>query len=206
MYASYKYEPDPSHLPMYLRLVLKYLRKENINNIIDVGCGGGDFSEGIASYGYKMYGIDLNEDAIDCAKRRGVGTFALGSVYDSLTEPFNIKKFDAAICIEVIEHLYSPKQLILNVNNAIPSGSIFIVTTPYWGYLKNVLLAITNRLDRSLTTLWEGGHIKHFSRKTLTQLLIDNGFEVVGFEGAGEGWGRRIPFLWSGMLVVFRKK
>jgi lysozyme family protein len=88
---------------------------------------------------------------------------------------------------------------------AVRPGGLVIVTTPYWGYLKNVVLALSNRTDRSLTVLWEGGHIKHFSRKTLTRLMANEGFRVVGFNGCGSGWRAHVPYLWSGMLMVFER-
>ena len=76
------------------------------------------------------------------------------------------------------------------------------MTTPYWGYLKNVLLAATGRLDRALTALWDGGHIKHWSYRTLRALFEEQPFEFVAFRGAG----RRLPYLWKGMIMVFKKK
>ena len=71
--------------------------------------------------------------------------------------------------------------------------------------LKNLALAATNRMDAALTALWEGGHIKHFSRATLTRLMEEAGFEAVSFYGAGQGVRAHTPFLWSGMAMTFRK-
>jgi len=87
------------------------------------------------------------------------------------------------------------------INTVLDAGGLLIVTTPYWGYLKNVALALTNRMDASLTALWDGGHIKHWSRKTLSTLLTEQSFEVIGFSGAG----RRVPYLWNSMVMVARK-
>jgi hypothetical protein len=60
-------------------------------------------------------------------------------------------------------------------------------------------------MDRSLTALWEGGHIKHFSRASLTELMARQGFEVLNFKGCGESWRNHAPYLWNGMLMTFRK-
>jgi len=46
-----------------------------------------------------------------------------------------------------------------------------------------------------------GGHIKFWSRKTITQLLSENGFEVTEFSGVG-----RFPYLWKSMVIVAIKK
>jgi len=100
-----------------------------------------------------------------------------------------------------MEHLYSPKQFTARCFEALRPGGVLIVTVPYWGYLKNVLFALTGRMDAHLTALWEGGHIKHWSRKTLTALMTRASFRVIAFEGCG----RPVPFLWSSMMMVFRK-
>ena len=68
------------------------------------------------------------------------------------------------------------------------------------GYLKNCALAISGKLDAHFTALWDGGHIKFWSRRTLTALLQEAGFQVVSFRGAG-----RCPWLWKSMLIAARK-
>jgi hypothetical protein len=75
-----------------------------------------------------------------------------------------------------------------------------IISTPYHGYLKNLVLALGNKWDLHFTPLWDCGHIKLWSRKTLSQLLNEGGFRVVRFIGAG-----RVPFLWKSMIMVAPK-
>ena len=72
-----------------------------------------------------------------------------------------------------------------------PNGK-FIITTPYHGYIKNLLLAITGKMKRHFTVLWDGGHIKFFSVATLKNLLLTTGFKDFKFNFAG-----RHPYLWK---------
>ncbi len=58
----------------------------------------------------------------------------------------------------------------------------------------------SGKLDRHFTALWDGGHIKFWSRRTLSALLQEAGFELVAFRGAG-----RWPWLWKSMLIAARK-
>ena len=74
-----------------------------------------------------------------------------------------------------------------------------MISTPYHGYLKNLALSILDKWDKHHTVLWHGGHIKFWSRKTLTLLLQENGFNVIAFHGIG-----RLPYLLKSMILVAR--
>jgi len=107
---------------------------------------------------------------------------------------------DAVISTEVIEHLYDPQAFLRNAYTLLKPEGIFIVTTPYHGYLKNLMLALTGDMDRHFTVLWDHGHIKFWSRKTLEQALRETGFTPIEFTGAG-----RIPYLWKSMVIKAKK-
>ena len=203
IYNDFHVDPDPPHQPMYLKLVLRWLQSDpSIRRILDAGCGDGNFAASLAEAGYSVCGIDMSDSGIQIATERRVGSFQKASIYDSLTAPFpDVEAFDAIVSVEVIEHLYSPRVFVRRTFEALRPGGLLIVTTPYWGYLKNVALALTNRMDSSLSALWDGGHIKHWSRNTLSTLMTEQSFDVIGFDGAG----RRVPYLWSGMVMVARK-
>lgn len=201
-YNDFRALPDPPHQPLYLNKVLAYLRKDpEVTTVLDAGCGDGNFAESVAAAGYTVFGLDMSSSGIDLARARGCGEFAIGSLYEELLRPFARDSVDAVIAVEVIEHLYSPRTFVRRAVEALRPGGTLVVTTPYWGYFKNVALAVSGRMDRALSALWDGGHIKHWSRKTLTELLREQSLEVVGFTGAG----RRIPYLWRGFVVASRK-
>ena len=61
------------------------------------------------------------------------------------------------------------------------SSGTAIVSTPYHGYWKNLALAITGRMDAHFTALWDHGHIKFWSMKTLGALLFEAGFRDISF-------------------------
>jgi 2-polyprenyl-6-hydroxyphenyl methylase/3-demethylubiquinone-9 3-methyltransferase len=117
-----------------------------------------------------------------------------------LVEHFGEGSFDAIVSAEVVEHLYSPRDLTQSAFRLLKGGGILILTTPYNGYLKNVVLSVTGTMDRHWTALWDGGHIKFWSWTTLRCLLAEAGFITPEFHGAG-----RLPFLWKSMVVRARK-
>jgi 2-polyprenyl-3-methyl-5-hydroxy-6-metoxy-1,4-benzoquinol methylase len=202
IYGDYA-QPDPPHQPMYLGRMLKRLRNHAaIRSVLDVGCGDGNFTCSLSEAGYSLFGIDTSAGGIEKAKARYPKIeFAVASAYDDYLTVFDRSTpFDAIVCIEVIEHLYSPRAFMRCARHALRDDGLLVITTPYWGYAKNIALAVSNRMDRALTALWEGGHIKHFSYRTLRQLGEQQGFIFQSFDGAG-----RFPFMWSGQMMMFRK-
>jgi len=205
MYHEYRV-PDPPHQPMFLKPILHFLVQSPlpIRTILEVGCGDGNFSESLAHAGYTMFGIDLSKGGIQKAMDRKLpnASFAVASAYNDYRLIFsNQRAFDAIVSVEVIEHLYDPREFVRRVHEALRPGGTVIITTPYWGYWINIVRAISNRMDKNLSALWDGGHIKHFSYQTLRCLFEEGKFKFVAFRGAG-----RLPFLWKGMIQVFRKE
>jgi 2-polyprenyl-3-methyl-5-hydroxy-6-metoxy-1,4-benzoquinol methylase len=109
--------------------------------------------------------------------------------------------FDVIISTEVIEHLFYPKGLLRFAKAKLKPGGYMLLSTPYHGYLKNLILSIFGKWDSHHTVFWDGGHIKFWSRKTLSRLLEEEGFEVEKFVGCG-----RIPYIWKSMLLVSKLK
>jgi 2-polyprenyl-3-methyl-5-hydroxy-6-metoxy-1,4-benzoquinol methylase len=165
--------------------------------ILDLGCGNGSFSNALAQLGYTVVGIEESAAGVEIAKQNYPDCdFRRGSIYE-LSDSELEHSFDAIISVEVIEHLSNPRALVTAAKYYLKPEGRFILTTPYHGYLKNLALAISGKMDAHFTALWDGGHIKFFSVPTLTKLLKTEGCNNIQFQYAG-----RIPYLWSSMLCM----
>jgi len=71
-------------------------------------------------------------------------------------------RFDTIISTEVIEHLYDPGKYLDIIEQVLQSngGGELILSTPYHGYFKNLLIALHGKTDDHFSPLWDGGHIK----------------------------------------------
>ena len=105
--------------------------------------------------------------------------------------------FDVAVSLEVIEHLFHPRDLLTAARACLVPGAPFILTTPYHGYLKNLALALSGGFDRHFSAKRDGHHIKFWSVATLSSLLESEGWKQPSFSFAG-----RAPFLWKPMLAT----
>jgi 2-polyprenyl-6-hydroxyphenyl methylase/3-demethylubiquinone-9 3-methyltransferase len=79
-------------------------------------------------------------------------------------------------------------------------GGIGVISTPYHGYIKNLLIALTGKYDRHWSPLWDGGHIKFWSQKTLGRLFEETGFSVLEYIRVG-----RLPVIAKSIIAVVRK-
>jgi 2-polyprenyl-3-methyl-5-hydroxy-6-metoxy-1,4-benzoquinol methylase len=200
-YQDYRYDSAlADHISAYITKPIEGLLNKNRNKkILDIGCGNGWLANGLIAQGYDVYGIDASESGVEIANRTNNGRFFIQNVEENdLPLPLRNIAFDTIISTEVIEHLYSPKRYLTFCKNILAKnghGEI-LITTPYHGYLKNVVLAISGKMDAHFTAHWEGGHIKFWSRKTLTKSLAEVGLTATDFVGCG-----RLPYLWKSMLV-----
>lgn len=84
-------------------------------NIIDVGCGGGLLSEGMAARGATVTGIDLSEKALGVAR---LHLFESGHKVDYRlvsAEEYAKEKpghFDVVTCLEMLEHVPDPASVV----------------------------------------------------------------------------------------------
>jgi 2-polyprenyl-3-methyl-5-hydroxy-6-metoxy-1,4-benzoquinol methylase len=104
------------------------------------------------------------------------------------------------VSLEVVEHCYDPRAFARTFVSLIEPGGIGFLTTPYHGYLKNLALALSGRMEAHFTALWDGGHIKFFSIPTLRTLLTEAGAHELEFLRIG-----RIPPLAKSMIALVRK-
>ena len=189
---------DPSHTFFYVGPeVLKMLDRNKNTCILDLGCGNGHFVNHLVGLGYNAYGIDASANGIAIAKQSLPERFFIQDL-SSKELPAGLQgiNFDTIISIEVIEHLYDPEGFIHFCKQALSKGGEIIISTPYHGYLKNLVLSIFNKWDKHWAPARYGGHIKFWSRKTLTDLLTTKGFTFTRYRGCG-----RLPFFWKSMLI-----
>lgn len=182
--------------------VLELLAELKAKRVLDIGAGNGKLCSEMVRAGHDVVGVEYDKQGVEVARKTHPGIpFHNFGVQDDPGELLRREgMFDAVVSTEVIEHLYSPHLLPRYAHAVLKEGGYLILTTPYHGYLKNLALSLFGHWDKHFTVLWHGGHIKFWSRQTLTQLLTESGFSVVDFSGVG-----RIPYLWKSMVLVARK-
>lgn len=163
--------------------------------VLDLGCGNGSLSNLIAQQGYDVVGVEESKSGFESAHLNFPDChFIQASIYNLPYSDLE-KSFDIVISSEVIEHLLYPRELVRAARRCLKPNGHLIMTTPYHGYLKFFVLALTGRMDSHFNPLWDGGHVKFFSTTTMTELLKSERCTNIKFSFAG-----RLPYLWKSML------
>jgi SAM-dependent methyltransferase len=147
------------------------------SSVLEIGAGQGRLGAKLAGEGIRYVGLEpVEEEAARAHENFPALNVIRASCYDD-PQRLGLGKFDIVYSNDVIEHLYEPRRLVsfsaahLNVDGKIVCG------TPHYGsYLRNLLLSLTNRWDKHHAPLWDGGHIKFFSKATLQQIWAEGGF------------------------------
>ena len=112
----------------YIKDKMELLDKD----ILDVGCGGGLLAEALHDFGANVTGIDAAGPGIQVAKIHAKENNKNISYFEKTAEELNKKNsesFDIITCLEVLEHVPDPKELVNTCINLLkPKGFLFLST------------------------------------------------------------------------------
>jgi ubiquinone/menaquinone biosynthesis C-methylase UbiE len=123
------------------------------------------------------------------AMRARANGFELVLAADAMYLPFDQGEFDAALCIEVFEHLFEPLAAAKEILRILRPGAVMLATVPntaYWQRRVELgLHGLWNPLGDhlSLAEPWRDPHIRFFTPSTLGKMMERAGFERVRFGG-----------------------
>lgn len=190
-------------LPIVL-LILKRIKNDLIKlrrspELFELGCGNGSVANEITKNGWRVLGVDPSKEGIALARNHYPHLELYeGSAYDNLAIKYGV--FPVAISLEVVEHVYAPRKFAATLFSLVEPGGVAIISTPFHGYWKNLVLALSGRMDSHFTALWDHGHIKFWSIRTLTRLLNEVGFVDIKILRIG-----RISILAKSMIVIAQR-
>jgi 2-polyprenyl-6-hydroxyphenyl methylase/3-demethylubiquinone-9 3-methyltransferase len=170
-------------------LRLNYIDKHatlNGKTVLDVGCGGGILSEGMASLGAQVTGIDLSDKALQVAKLHLLESGKQVDYRKVAVEQLAAEQpahFDVVTCMEMLEHVPDPASVIAACAKLLkPGGWVFFSTlnrNP-----KSYLFAIIGA-EYILNLLPKGTHdyAKFIKPSELTQSCRNAGLNLIDLTG-----------------------
>lgn len=139
----------------------EYLKGE----ILEVGCGIGNFTKTLTDFG-QVWAMDIEKDYVNGTKKAvarkakvGFGDIERGKYF------FGEKIFDCVICINVLEHVEKDLDALNNLYNLLKTNGFLILLVPAHNFLYS-------KIDKSI------GHFRRYDKRHLNNLLIQTGFRI----------------------------
>ncbi len=176
--------PDHKLRFMYLKRLLKGgVSEKQIKNILDAGCGGGDysfyFSERFPES--NIFSIDIAEDKIMRNRRlqKTAGITNIEFKKKDITSLDCVERYDLICCIDVLEHIRYQKKALQCLYTALKSDGYLFVHAP----LKRLRRVI---FDKYLTHFHEWANEEHVAephtKDSFLDLLSECGYEIVHWQ------------------------
>lgn len=129
--------------------------------VLDAGCGSGRLLDTLGELG-EVSGIDMNQDSVEIAKRRGHEDVRVGAVEDL---PWEDETFDLLTSLDVLEHTSDDRVALREYRRVVRDGGHLLVTVPAYE-------ALWSRHDV------QNQHYRRYDRPMLRAAAADAGLTV----------------------------
>ncbi|WP_372795042.1 class I SAM-dependent methyltransferase [Lutibacter sp.] len=137
--------------------------KTEQKNLLDVGCGTGDFLLNCKNNGWNVVGVEPNQNAKSLAESK-LTVNSISKIYTNLSD-INSEKFDVITLWHVLEHVTNLEVYILNLKQLLKPNGVLVIAVPnFKSYDANYYKQFWAAFDVPR-------HLWHFSKKSI-QLLF----------------------------------
>lgn len=147
--------------------------------ILEVGCGIGNFTKTLTDFG-QVWAIDIDKNYIKQTQNKvsdkakvGLGDIEKGRYF------FNNPKFDAEICINVLEHIKDDRKALRNLYTLLDDDGYLILLIPAHRFLYG-------KIDQAI------GHFRRYTKEDIKEKLRKVGFKIISCKRlnfiGGVGW------------------
>lgn len=150
-------------------------------NVLEIGSGRGEFLNEFRDEGLICDGIDIDSQATTYIENINISTLDVSK--DKF--PFPDSHFDLVFHKSVIEHMYSPENMMNETMRILRPGGKVIILTPEWNSQMHVFY-------EDIT------HCRPYNLTTMKEL-----FEMFGFKTQTVEIFRQLPSVWQSKLPLF---
>ena len=162
---------------MYSRFekTINIIKNDDINSILDVGCGSGRYCLEYLKYNKSVVGIDLAEEMLKISKHLCESNYPDGDFHfihdDYLNYTFN-KKFEVSILMGLFDYISDPKLLIKKLSK--DTSKIILGSFPKFWNILTLQRSIRYKIRKCPLFFYTKNQIK----RLLNDLGLDN-YEIV---------------------------
>ena len=169
------------------------IRRLSRERVLDVGCGEGHFASALLSAGAEVVGVDVAAEPLRRARERHP-ELDLRQMPAEGAWPLRDASFDAVWAGEVIEHVADTAGWLSELRRVLRSGGSLLLSTPDHRRLQMLRWALG---PRAFEVHFDprADHLRFYTRRGLSELLEDFGFQGVAVRCAAGPPGARRQLL-----------
>lgn len=162
---------------------LRFCFPSDIKNkrILSVGSGPGVDINFLADKN-EVHAIDISEEVLEIAKSKGLIPHNIDLSLSS-NLPFESEHFNIIIATDILEHLYEPQKLLVEIRRLLKTDGFAILSVPnhlYWRRRLSILLGKGGVvLPFHNSNEWDYFHIRFFTLEGWEELLQQAGFSII---------------------------
>ncbi len=144
-------------------------------SLLDYGCGRGETLEFSKSYGMDAYGLDIDPECVEHARKRGNADILN---LDGIQEQIGEKSYDVVACFHVLEHVDNPKELLQMLQKC--ARKYVITAVPNLRLLHNLRRPRRepNAVNCGHLQSWDHAHFRNLAEGHCGLRLISWGFDA----------------------------
>jgi len=178
---------------------------EKLGDVLDVGGGNGATSLWLTESDRASSAVVV--DPFCTTKSTERVTFLQEDANDAhvfKTLALEGRTFETILCLDVLEHLYDPWQVLKELKPLLAENGNLIVSLPNMRFVGLVLpLVLWGQFRYKKSGIMDKTHIRWFTRKTARSLVEDTGFRICKMEAKIEPRVKLINLLTLGLFRGF---
>lgn len=165
--------PDPVRIKKTAKFIHRHFKDIKSLTVLECGVTKGGLAEMLSKEGAQCFGVDIHPRSVD----------GVDIVQVDLNKGFPKFKtnFDIIFAGEVMEHLFDDVGFINDCRKLLKPGGLLILTVPNLVFSINRLLMLFGRTPLFAYAKY---HYHMYTKKTLSKMITDGGFEILKFSSS----------------------
>jgi 2-polyprenyl-3-methyl-5-hydroxy-6-metoxy-1,4-benzoquinol methylase len=149
------------------------------HEVLDVACGEGFFANEIAKQGNRVAGLDSLPQAYHDSAMCGYYSADLNAGLDNVVDQLKGRRFDRVMLLDILEHLYDPKQILTQCHALLEEDGQVVVSVPNVANLSVRLMLLFGNFNYTDRGILDRTHQRWYTRKTARELVRQAGYKIV---------------------------
>lgn len=147
---------------------------------LDVGCGPGYIGDLLKiEKKCKVYGIELDKEAIKVAKNKGnyeeIFSFSISEEQNKEYKNFfeNKIKFDYIVFGDVLEHIENPGKILAEFSKKLKKNGKFLISIPNIAHIEICRSLLNRKFNYNETGILDNTHLRFFTKNSFLEMIAN---------------------------------